>query len=69
MVFPTFFSLSLQFKSSVEALYREQKQDRELTVTQIARSLHVVQESQASSFLEDGTPLASRVVLEVTGTC
>ena len=27
----------------------------------------LVQESQASSFLEDGTPLASRVVLEVTG--
>ena len=27
----------------------------------------MVQESQASSFLEDGTPLASRVVLEVTG--
>ena len=26
-----------------------------------------IQESQASSFLEDGTPLASRVVLEVTG--
>ena len=24
----------------------------------------MVQESQASSFLEDGTPLASRVVLE-----